>query len=46
MAWELQVEGTIPKDLVGTYYRNGPGMQVYIYDADKEHVKEPTLRAT
>jgi len=35
MAWGLQVEGTIPKDLVGTYYRNGPGMQVSL-GADKE----------
>lgn len=24
----LQVEGTIPQELVGTYLRNGPGMQV------------------
>jgi carotenoid cleavage dioxygenase-like enzyme len=24
----LQVEGTIPGELVGTYFRNGPGMQV------------------
>jgi hypothetical protein len=24
----LQVEGTIPSDLVGTYVRNGPGLQV------------------
>jgi hypothetical protein len=24
----LQVEGSIPAELVGTYMRNGPGMQV------------------
>ena len=23
-----QVEGTIPVDLIGTYFRNGPGLQV------------------
>lgn len=28
-----QVEGTIPEELVGTYFRNGPGMQVR-----KQHV--------
>jgi carotenoid cleavage dioxygenase-like enzyme len=24
----FQVEGEIPKDLDGTYFRNGPGLQV------------------
>jgi hypothetical protein len=24
-----QVEGSVPKELSGTYFRNGPGMQVW-----------------
>jgi hypothetical protein len=26
----VQVEGAIPQELVGTYLRNGPGMQVHL----------------
>ncbi len=41
----FQVEGAIPTELLGTYFRNGPGLHVTTEGCQRHTFGEPTLLA-